>query len=495
MKIQKVPVGWRIRFLGIVSITACLVIGFVLSIAMQRMNTHSEQQLSDALLTGEQNRLKLSTDAMASSLATALSGVMSKEEQVAILRKQASSFRYEPDNSGYFFIYEGTVNVVLGANPSLQGKDLGDRKDVNGVEYVKAMAKVAEQGGGYVRYVFAKPNRGDQPKLSYATRIPGTSFWIGTGIYIDNLETLVQQSQKQLDVVVNPIRRIAWILGAAMVVLLVTLSLLITKSITGPLTESVEALQQGSEQTTQASNQVSDASQSLASGATEQAASLEETTAALEEMTSMNTRNAENAKKAKEVASLTRQAAESGAEQMQRMRSAMGEIQSSGKEIAKIIKTIDEIAFQTNILALNAAVEAARAGEAGAGFSVVAEEVRSLAQRSAVASRESASNIEQAIRNSQQGVQISTLVAESLEGIVIKAREVDQLVGEIAVASHEQAQGIGQVTRSISEMDRVVQGNAARAEETASAAEELRAQSMELHSVIGNLKTLTTGQA
>jgi methyl-accepting chemotaxis protein len=462
---------------------------------MQRMSTHAKQQLSEALLQGEQNRLKLSTDAVATSLASALAGVTDKAEQVAILRRQASTFRYESDNSGYFFIYEGTVNVVLGANPALQGKDLGDRKDVNGIEYVKAMAKAAEQGGGYVRYVFAKPNRGDQPKLSYATRIPGTSFWIGTGIYIDNLDELLRQSQTQLDDVVTPVRRITWVLGAVMVVLLITLSILITRSITGPLNVSVNALRMGSEETTQASNQVSDASQALAAGSTEQAASLEETTAALEEMTGMNTRNAESAKRAKELASSTRHAAESGSEHMERMKTAMGEIQSSGAEIAKIIKTIDEIAFQTNILALNAAVEAARAGEAGAGFSVVAEEVRSLAQRSAVASRESASNIEQAIHKSQQGVQISLLVAESLGSIVSKAREVDQLVGEIAVASQEQAQGIGQITHSIGEMDKVVQANAARAEETASAAEELRAQSMELHSVIASLNQLMTGRS
>jgi methyl-accepting chemotaxis protein len=175
---------------------------------------------------------------------------------------------------------------------------------------------------------------------------------------------------------------------------------------------------------------------------------------------------------------------------MEQMSRAMDDIKASSAEIAKIIKTIDEIAFQTNILALNAAVEAARAGEAGAGFAVVADEVRSLAQRSATASRESSAKIEQAIGKSQQGVAICTAVAESLTAILGRSREVDDLVAEIATASVEQDQGIQQIATAITQMDQVVQTNAASAEETASAAEELSAQSLELQNAVGEMRLM-----
>jgi methyl-accepting chemotaxis protein len=172
---------------------------------------------------------------------------------------------------------------------------------------------------------------------------------------------------------------------------------------------------------------------------------------------------------------------------MSEMKRAMDAIKVSSNDISKIIKTIDEIAFQTNILALNAAVEAARAGEAGAGFAVVADEVRSLAQRSAQSSRETSSKIEEAIQKTAHGVQICEKVAESLGEIVDKAGKVDVLVAEIAAASLEQNQGIGQVNSAVSQMDQVTQTNAASAEETAAAAEELNAQSIMMRENVGSL--------
>ena len=194
--------------------------------------------------------------------------------------------------------------------------------------------------------------------------------------------------------------------------------------------------------------------------------------------------------KANDLAKQARAAADKGAGDMQAMSAAMEAIKVSSDDIAKIIKTIDEIAFQTNILALNAAVEAARAGEAGMGFAVVADEVRNLAQRSAQAAKETAAKIEGAITKTGQGVEISTKVAQALNEIVAKVRQVDELVAEVAGASREQTQGITQINMAVGQMDKVTQSNAASAEESASAAEELNAQAASLKQIVHDLQTL-----
>jgi methyl-accepting chemotaxis protein len=270
---------------------------------------------------------------------------------------------------------------------------------------------------------------------------------------------------------------------------------LISRSVSGVLHRTIADMSGGAEQTAAAAGQVSTASQALAEGASEQAASLEETSSSLEEMASMTKRNSENAEKATTLARHAREAADSGAADMQTMNAAMEAIRNSSDDIAKIIKTIDEIAFQTNILALNAAVEAARAGEAGMGFAVVADEVRSLAQRCAQSAKETSVKIEAAISKTSQGVEISAKVTKSLQEIVGKVRQVDELVAEVASASKEQSQGIDQVNTAIGQMDKVTQANAASAEESASAAEELNAQTESLKDSVRHLSLLVGGDA
>ncbi len=256
------------------------------------------------------------------------------------------------------------------------------------------------------------------------------------------------------------------------------------------LNQLVARLSACAQEVVSAAGQIANSSQKLAEGNSEAAASLEETSASLEEMTSMVKRNAEAAGKAKAIASETRAAADTGTADMAEMKTAMDEIKTSSADIAKIIKTIDEIAFQTNILALNAAVEAARAGEAGMGFAVVADEVRNLAQRSALSAKETADKIETAIGKSERGVQISAKVAANFNQITSKARAVDQYVGEIATASQEQAQGVSQVNTALTQMDKVTQNNAASAEESASAAEELNGQAETMKDAVGELRQL-----
>lgn len=302
-----------------------------------------------------------------------------------------------------------------------------------------------------------------------------------------------------------------------------TLAWLISGSIVRPLRGLAQDLSAGADQNAAASSQVASASQTLAEGASQQAASLEETSAALEEMTSMVKRSAESAKQTKELAASTRLTAEAGVQSNQRLNDSLGSIRSASNDmrqavdsirdssanVSKIIRTIDEIAFQTNILALNAAVEAARAGEAGLGFAVVADEVRNLAQRSATAAKETAVLIEAAVQQSAQGVAVNEKVITSVDTVAVAAqevgkafdeivqrvKEVDEQAAGIATASSEQSTGIQQINVAVSRLDKLTQSNAASAEESASASEELSSQASTVKDSIHQLQRMVGGFA
>ena len=306
-------------------------------------------------------------------------------------------------------------------------------------------------------------------------------------------QDIAQKAISEVETTSNLAIRATAIAGALCVVLSGILGWVIIRSVNQVLRRTAAALDETAGHVASSAGQVSGSSKSLADGSSEQAASLEETSASLEELSSMTKRNADNAASAKDRSGQTRAAADAGSADMTEMNAAMAAIKTSSADIGKIIKTIDEIAFQTNILALNAAVEAARAGEAGMGFAVVAEEVRNLAQRSAASAKETAAKIEVAIRNGEHGIVISQKVAQSLDVIVGKAREVDTLVAEIATASAEQSQGLGQINLAVGQMDKVTQSNAANAEETAAAAEELNSQSVALREAVADLRRLVDG--
>jgi methyl-accepting chemotaxis protein/methyl-accepting chemotaxis protein-1 (serine sensor receptor) len=250
---------------------------------------------------------------------------------------------------------------------------------------------------------------------------------------------------------------------------------------------------EGSEQVASAAAQVSSSSQSQAQGSTEQAASIQETSAAAEEIHSMARRNTENARTAAELVGQSQKKFEETRESLEQMVIAMGEINTSSDKISKIIRVIDEIAFQTNILALNAAVEAARAGEAGMGFAVVADEVRNLAQRCAQAARDTSGLIEESVAKSSAGKVKVDQVAEAIRSVTEQAGRIKLMVDEIDVGSQEQARGIDQVSKAIAQMDQVTQKAAASAEESAAAAEELTSQSRSLRDVVSQLTGMVGG--
>jgi methyl-accepting chemotaxis protein len=283
------------------------------------------------------------------------------------------------------------------------------------------------------------------------------------------------------------------VVSAVAVVVGLALAFLIVRGISLVLTRISIRMGEGAEQVAAASEQVAGASQSLAQGASEQAASLEETSSSMEEMASMTRQNAENAHQAddlmKEAASVVQKANSS----MQELREAMGKINDASGEMAKIIKTIDEIAFQTNLLALNAAVEAARAGEAGAGFAVVADEVRALAMRAAEAAKNTTQLIQDNQDNIKEGSGLVQSTDEAFGQVLDSTDKVGKLVADIAAASSEQSQGIDQINKNTTTMDQVTQQVASNAEESAAASEEMAGQAMALQEMVNELSALVNG--
>jgi methyl-accepting chemotaxis protein len=287
-------------------------------------------------------------------------------------------------------------------------------------------------------------------------------------------------------------RILLWLIGGvfAMSMVLGLVVRWVVKGIIVTLRSATHDLAQGAQHVATASSQVASASQSLSQGATEQAASLEQTSASMEEIASMTRMNAENTHQAAGMMADAEKQVHGANAALTAMVTSMSAIKESSDKVSKIIKTIDEIAFQTNILALNAAVEAARAGEAGMGFAVVADEVRTLAQRSAQAAKDTAVLIEESIAKANDGNQKVSLVTSAIAAITDSSVKAKGLVDEVSVASRQQSQGIEQVSQAIAQMEKVTQTNAASAEESAAVSQELSAQAEEASSVVKRLMDL-----
>jgi methyl-accepting chemotaxis protein len=283
------------------------------------------------------------------------------------------------------------------------------------------------------------------------------------------------------------------IVTAAVLVAGILLSLLLVRAVTKPIHRAIGELSEGTDKVSEAANQVASASMQVAEGSSHQAAFIEETSSSLEEMSSMTRQNADHAGQADQLMKEANSSVQEANQSMTGLTGSMQEISKASEQTFKIVKTIDEIAFQTNLLALNAAVEAARAGEAGAGFAVVAGEVRNLAMRAAEAAKNTAALIEETVRKVKDGSQLVTKTNEAFGAVAVTSGKVGGLIGEIAAASGEQAQGIEQVNKAVGQMDRVVQDMAASAEESASASQQMKAQAERMKQMVTELVTLVHG--
>jgi methyl-accepting chemotaxis protein len=376
---------------------------------------------------------------------------------------------------GYAFLADQNGMVI--AHPDKKLILNTDMKAVKGMEEITR--KALNHEFGTENYVYS----GQEKIAAYAP------------VELTGWTVFVAQPRDEQMAAVSGLRKALIIFGLFILALTFILAFVFARRLSRPIAGVARGLTEGAGQIAVSASQVSLSSQQLAEGASEQAASIEQTSSSLEEMSTMTRQNAMNANHANKLMNEASMVVVKANESMGELTASITEIAKASEETSKIIKTIDEIAFQTNLLALNAAVEAARAGEAGAGFAVVAEEVRALAMRAADAAKNTASLIEGTVQKVRAGSELVARTEKDFREVAVSVEKSSELVGEISAASQEQAQGIEQVNKAVGEMDKVVQQNAATAEESASASEEMSAQANQIKGFVAELRSLLEGNA
>jgi methyl-accepting chemotaxis protein len=450
----------------------------------------------------------------------AAKGTLPEEEAQHRALDAVRAMRFGDGN--YFFIFNTQLRMLMQPiKPELEGTDLNGNTDPTGKHLFVEIANVVKaDGAGYVPYMWPKPGLQEPvPKISYSKGFAPWGWIIGTGVYVDAINTVFWE------------RLTNFSLGALVLSgILVAVSMVIARSITRPLNQAVQiaktvaagdltshiALQQSSDETGQllqalremneslvrivgevrngadtiatATREIATGNMDLSARTESQAGALEETASSMEELTSTVKQNADNARQANQLAQTASLVAVEGGSVVTQVVETMGSINDSSRKIVDIIAVIDSISFQTNILALNAAVEAARAGEQGRGFAVVAAEVRTLAQRSAAAAKEIKLLIDSSVQQVEQGSRLVDQAGSTMTQVVDSIKRVTDIMSEITAASQEQSAGIEQVNRAIIEMDDVTQQNAALVEEAAAAASSLQDQAGNLTQVVSVFK-------
>jgi methyl-accepting chemotaxis protein len=417
-------------------------------------------------------------------------------EATADLRKQLAAIKI--GQSGYIYVLNATGKTrghyVVSKDMATDGKDLWETRDASGTPFIQNMCTRATElsPGSTADIRYPWKNQGDtesRQKLAKFCYFKDWDWVVGMSAYEDEF----QGASNRIAAAAARNLKVALLVTAAAALLATGVWFVIARGLSRKINVVVTQINEDGAQMKNAAGEVAAGSQSIAQGTSEQAASLEETTSALTEMSSMTAKTAESAQQAAAIADQAQRAAKRGNASMGKMTQAIGDIEKSASETALIIKTINEIAFQTNLLALNAAVEAARAGEAGRGFAVVADEVRNLALRSADAAKNTTAIIDESIRQAKHGVAITVEVGRNLEEITGATAKVDALVAEIAAAAQEQSRGITQVNSAVDEMSKSTQANAAAAEQSASAAAQMSGNAAALNETVGQLRVIVDG--
>ena len=485
-------------------------------------------QTAEVMLDGQKAKLEVATRSMAVAIANRIKSLTEEQEQIPVIRKLLEGIRYEKDRSGYFFVFKDTKTIAH-IKKSLYGKEISSIKDKNGKYFIKDLYQKARNGGGFVRYIWPKPGAGDQPKLSYAIMIPGTDFWIGSGVYIDNIDAYLKQATAAIKKQAR--KEYMSMLATALPIFVLTMALCfvivngITRSLKtmlfnfrdiaegdGTLTKRVkietndeigemarlfnifiEKLQGIIAELVKNATMVDESASNLAQIAEELTSNSEETTARADNVTAaagQMSSNLNNVAAAMEESSTNTSMVATSAEEMtatiheiaqnsEKARTISDEavIQSknaaekmdalgrAAKQIGKVTEAITEISEQTNLLALNATIEAARAGEAGKGFAVVANEIKELAKQTADATQDIKSKIEEVQNTTSLTVTEIDQISKVIEGVNDIVATIATAVEEQSVATREIANNISQASKGIQEVNENVNQSSTVAEQ------------------------------
>ncbi|BBO68490.1 methyl-accepting chemotaxis protein [Desulfosarcina alkanivorans] len=472
------------------------------------------EKTGEVMLTDQKAKLQVATHTAAMMIGTAIKGVTDKAEAVAVIRSLVDEIRYESDRSGYFLVYDGTTNVALPPKKELQGKDLAGIKDKNGVMIVQEMRDRARDGGGFVNYIWSKPGAGDTRKLTYAEMIPGTSMWIGTGVYLDNIDVYQARMADEIGSMVSSrttrMVLVSGIIFAAIIALCLSIAFGIVRALKemiasfqdiaegeGDLTKRIEiasrdeiaelagwfntfleklqpmikkiadnathmnhssaALSDIATMVSRGAGETSSRANNVSTAAEEMSASLNNVAAAMEQSstnTSMVATAAEEMTATiNEIARNAEKARSISEQAVHKARDTSGQMDGLGQAaqgIGKVVETITEISEQVNLLALNATIEAARAGEAGKGFAVVANEIKELAKQTSEATLE----IKEKIANIQGSTDGTVKGINEITGVI---DSVNDIVGTIATAVEEQSTATQEIANNIAQASRGIQ--------------------------------------
>jgi methyl-accepting chemotaxis protein len=500
-------------------INASILVLFVTMVMFAVYSSNEIKQLSiqktgEVMLKDQKAKLQVASHTAALMAAAAIKGVVDKQEVVTIIRNLVDKIRFEADGSSYFFVNEGTVNIAHPQNKTLQGKDLAGVADANGVKLVQELSEKAKAGGGFVRYIWPKPGAGDQPKLSYAEMIPGTDMWIGTGVYLDNIDAYQQQMAVEIGSMVSKrtttMVLVSGIIFAAIIALCLFIAFGIVRSLKemiagfqdiaegeGDLTKRIginardeiaelagwfntflEKLQQmikkiagnamqvdrssadlseiagmmsdGAGETSNRAGSVSTAAKAMSTNLNSVAAAMEESSTNASMVATAAEEMSATINEIAQNAEKARSVADRAVHKAGEASTQMDGLGQAAQGIGKVVETITEISEQVNLLALNATIEAARAGEAGKGFAVVANEIKELARQTSAATLEIKEKIEN-IQGSTEGT------VKGIDEISQVIANINEIVGTIATAVEEQSAATREIAGNISQASQGIQ--------------------------------------